>query len=166
MRRMLTILVAGLLTVAGAVGPAAATTTRTPITGTGQVLGIDDPGREWFAGNIQHVRGRVLSTVQFVDDGRVGVGQTTVGFNLDTSTLRGQVWGTGTIDYGGGGYESTFSGFIRPDPSAPGGVVAEFRIVGHGFGDLAGSQIRGSATEFVVLGQQMFDGVEFSPGAG
>lgn len=166
MRRLLTITLAVLLTSVGIVAHAAATTTRVPFSGTGQVVGLDDAGREWFSSGVQHVRQRVLSTIQFVDDGRVGTGTTTVSFNLDTETLEGQVWGTGTVDYGGGGYESTFRGSIHPEPGVPGGVVAQFRVVGHGWGALAGSQLRASGTEFILIGQQTFDGVEFVPGTG
>jgi hypothetical protein len=148
------------------IAPAHATTTKVPVGGTGQVVGEVDPGREWLGDGILHVRDRVLATLQFPDTGGVGVGETTVSFNLDTTTFTGVTWGSGTVDFGGGGYDSTFQGTIHPDPTVPGGLVGEFRIVGHGWGDLEGTQLRATAVELIALGQQTYEGVSFVPGDG
>lgn len=148
--------------------PAGATTTRMAISGTGQVVAQLDPGRQWQSGAIEHVRDRVFQVVQMPDqpaDLSTGFGESRVNYNLDTTTLDGRAWGSFEIAYDDGGFDGSFRGDIHVDPTAPGGLVGQFHVVARGWGSLDGVQLRATSVEFLVIGQQTFEGVMFTPGA-
>lgn len=162
-------LTVGVIVVAllGLAAPASATTTRIEISGTQQIVAIADLGREWLSGPIQHVRSRqFVGILTFVESGGLpSVGSTTasVNINLDTRTFDGRVSGEGAIDFGGGGFTTTFEGEVRP---ANGGLLGEYRLVGHGYGIYEGMQLRVEIQELILQGSSTFEGVVFSPGQG
>ncbi|HEX6221948.1 MAG TPA: hypothetical protein VF115_12710 [Acidimicrobiia bacterium] len=146
--------------------PAYATTTRLEFSGVQQTIGQGDPGRSWVSGSIEHVRGRQLFGLS-IPDATTGLPTGTtdgrLNYNLDLTTFEGRVWGAVTIDYGDGGFEGTFSGSIGP-ANVPGGLLGEFQFVGHGFGNLEGTQVRAMVRELIAFGSATFDGVMFTPG--
>ena len=164
MRRFTILLV--IVSLLGFASPAGATTTRTDFTGTQQAVAIEDPGEEWLSGPIQHVRGRQILGVTSPDPSSglpVGTSRGTINVNFDTTTLRGRAWGSVTIDFGDGGFETTFSGAIGP-AAVPGGLLAEYRVVGHGFGSMEGVQLRANVRELILTGTATFEGTIFTPG--
>ena len=165
-RRGVIALVLGLLLISL---PAAAETDRIDFTGTQQSTGVADPGREWTSGPIQHVRDRALTGLNFPDASTglpaLGITEGTLNYNLDTRTGVGRAWGTLTIDYGdAGGIEASYQGELRPD-AVPGGFLGEFRVVGHGYGDLEGAQLRVTVREFIFVGFAEVTGTLFFPGS-
>lgn len=164
MFRRLVLLVIVMLGAAATAVPAAATTTRVEVRGTGQVVEVLDAGRTWVSGGVMHVRGQVLRTVQIIDGFPTSTGVATVNVNLHLTTSHGTAWGTTRTDAGGEGFEGTWQGPVSPDPSVPGGLVGEFRIVARGWGAATGTQLRATSTEIIATGQQSIVGYLFVPG--
>jgi hypothetical protein len=164
MRRFTALLVVVSLLVLAS--PAGATTSRVDFTGTQQTVGIEDPGDEWFSGPIHHVRDRQLLGVSMPDPSTglpTGTTLGTLNFNIDTTTFHGRVWGEATLDYGDGGFETTFSGDIST-ADVPGGVLGELKVVGRGYGSFEGMQLRATVNEVVLTGSATFEGTLFAPG--
>lgn len=164
MRRF--ILLFALSLVASVAAPAWATTARTPISGSQQAVALLEPGTSWDSGPIHHVRGERILSIQSFDDS-VGLPDAevlaTINFNVDTRSFMGRAWGSAVVDFGDGGFRTTFQGSLRPAP-VPGGGLGTFEIVGQGFGTFEGTQIRATSQEFVVVGFGTFEGVLITPG--
>lgn len=163
--RRLTVLLA-LLTVFSLAIPTGAKTTRFEISGT-QESNLVDPGEVSFSGPILHVRGQQVAGELTLGESAflpsTGTSHAVVNFNLDTRTGNGRGWGEGSLDFGDGGFDTTFWADIRP-ADVPGGLLAEFEIVGHGYGSLEGTELRVTAQEQVLIGFATFEGVMFVPG--
>lgn len=163
--RRLSVLLA-LLTVFSLAIPAGATTTRLSISGS-QQSSLVDPGKVWSSGPILHVRDQEVAGIFTLDQSAglpsTGTSHAFVNINLDTRTASGRVWGEGVLDFGDGGFDTTFSGDVRP-ANVPGGLLAELKLVGHGYGSLEGTELRLTAQEFVLIGFATFEGVVFVPG--
>lgn len=163
--RRLTVLLA-LLTVFSLAIPVGATTTRLEISGT-QQSSLVDPGKVWSSGPILHVRDQEVAGILTLDQSAglpsTGTSHAFVNINLDTRTGNGRAWGEGSLDFGDGGFDTTFSGDVRP-ANVPGGLLFEFELVGHGYGSLEGMELRITGQEFVLVGFATFEGVIFVPG--
>lgn len=164
--RRFTVLLMALLTAFSLTIPAGATTTRIEISGTA-ALAQSDPGDVSVSGPILRFRGQeVLSEFAFDESAflpSVGTSQAVINVNLDTRTNDGRVWGEGSLDFGDGGFDTTFWGDVRA-AGVPGGLLAEFDVVGHGYGSFEGTQIRLTVQEHVLVGFASFEGVAFVPG--
>jgi hypothetical protein len=157
-----TVLVLGLLLTLG-VAPAGATTSRVAISGVQQVLGIDDAqARIWMTGAREHVRDRLAWGVQLDDGQGPGTVEATINLELDHVTWTGRAWGTFRSDFGDGGFEGTWRGPIGLDPTA--GPIGTWKVVAHGWGSMAGQQVRGTVTEQLATGAATYHGELFSPG--
>ena len=97
-RLMMAFVVAGLLGALSA-SPVTATTTRIPTfttAGSSQVL---DPGTWWYTGSggqVQHVRGMVMLEMgNWNSPYALGPAYNTINWDLNLSTGRGAIWGSG-----------------------------------------------------------------------
>jgi hypothetical protein len=163
MRRLLTITSIAALVMMMSIPSALANTTRQPISGTQQVVGFDDSeARIWMSGHIQHVRDRRVTAIQFDDGLGIGTVHATVNTNIDTTTGTGVAWGTFHSDFGGGGFEGTYRGTVHVDPAV--GPVGTWKVVARGWGDAAGTQIRGTVVEDLTTGFATYTGTAFVPG--
>lgn len=160
MRRVLS-MVAVVLLVLGTTGSAAAAKVlRTETSGTQQVTGPPDlsEARTWQAGPIEQARGLRITLVQ--QDSTYGTADVHVVANqrIDTRTSSGRGWGTWRSDFGDGGFEGSFQGSVA-------GGSATWQVVGHGWGDKRGEQVRGTVTEDLTTGSSSYTGtLQIPPG--
>jgi hypothetical protein len=152
MRRVLSMVAVALLVLGTTSSAAAAKVLRTEISGTQQVIDVDDSeARVWLAGPIEHVRGLRITLLQ--QDSRYGQGTAHVVANqrLDTRTGSGNGWGTFRTDHGDGGFEGTFQGTVD-------GGTATWQVVAHGWGAQRGELRRGTVTEDLATGSSSYTG--------
>jgi hypothetical protein len=165
MRRLVTMISVTVLVLAATGTTAGAQTTRADISGTQQVVAVDDSqARTWTAGPIEHLRGLRVTAVQ--QDTTYGLSNLVAEVNtrIDTRTGSGSGWGTFRSDFGGGGFEGTFRGTIHVDGEL--GPIGTWQVVGHGWGDLARQQVRGTVIEQIATGAATYTGTLLVPGGG
>jgi hypothetical protein len=163
MRRSLTILSVAALVMAMSIPAALATTTRLPVSGTQQVIGVDDSeARTWTSGRLQQVRDLQVTAIQWDDTFGQGTVLATVNNRIDTTTGAGRAWGSFRSDFGGGGFEGTFQGAVHVDPE--GVPIGTWQVVARGWGHAAGMQVRGTVVENLATGFATYSGTGFVPG--
>jgi len=152
MKRFLAILaLAGLLSVLVA-APATARTTKIPFACAEHQLEITSDGTAWVTEDlVLHVRGWTATYHNTGDALCAGFGYPVVDFDLSLVTSEGVLWGTNhyVLDAYDGGYDFTWHAtFIADDPLAPDATdIWTGRYVGHGYGEMAGWQVRGRIVE-------------------
>ena len=140
--------------------PTRATTTRIPVS-------LDEPLIEVIAWSdtwgdtVQQARGYEASyAVDFGGDIGAGVATVRANYSMNLTTGHGTLWGTIVYDLGDGGFTGTFTGKWVWSEDA----VWVGRTVSHGFGDLAGWQLR---TQIVEIAHELVteEGFIFMPGS-
>jgi hypothetical protein len=165
MRRSVIMIAVTVLVLATTGTTATAQTTRADISGTQQVVAVDDSqARTWAAGPIEHLRGLRVMAVQ--QDTTYGPSDLVAEVNtrIDTRTGSGSGWGTFRSDFGGGGFEGTFRGTIHVDDQS--GPIGTWQVVGRGWGAFAGQQVRGTVVERLATGSATYTGTLLVPGGG
>jgi hypothetical protein len=163
MRRSLTLLSIAALVMSMSIPAALATTTRLPVSGTQQVIGVDDSeARTWRSGHLQQVRGSQVTALQWDDTFGQGTVLGTVNNRIDTRTGEGRAWGSFRTDFGGGGFEGTFQGPVHV--GADGIPIGTWQVVARGWGDAAGMQVRATVVENLATGFATYSGTGFVPG--
>lgn len=116
------------------------------------------PGEQWIEDGALHVRGQIMTFAGGGDSECAGTLTGVINFNLDLTDWSGALWGTfdRTAVTLGGGWIGTFTGhWTTSNPLAP--TATHYwagRIVGRGYGDIAGWQLRSSsdaATHMTLL---------------
>jgi hypothetical protein len=163
MQRAMWIVPMMLLLVTVNMAPAGATTTRVETSGTQQVVAIDDSrARSWTSADVEHVRGRGVTSIQHDAWMGAGIVRGTVNYNIDTTTWTGVAWGTFRSDFDAGGFMGTYRGRVHLDPEL--GPVGTFEVVARGWGESAGLQLRGTVTERLLTGTATYTATGFMPG--
>lgn len=120
---------------------------RIPFTATESTPEILDPGEWTFPDGNQHFRGMVeRARVEADTDMVTGTNNIIANGNLDANGF-GVVWGTNTleVDAYDGGWEGRFVGRVDEN-----GMT--LRMVGRGYGELAGYRLKGTFENFVLEG--------------
>jgi hypothetical protein len=163
MRRSLTLISVAALVMVASIPAAVAETTRLPVSGTQQVIDIDDSqARTWMSAHHQHVRGLQVTAIQWDDTMGEGIVLATVNNIIDTRTGAGRAWGSFRSDFDGGGFEGTFHGSVHVD--SEGAPIGTWQVVARGWGDAAGMQVRGTVIENLATGFATYSGTGFVPG--
>jgi hypothetical protein len=163
MRRPLTLVSVAALAMVMSIPGAVAQTTRLPVSGTQQVIELDDSeARTWMSAHILHVRGLQVTAIQTDDTMGQATVLATVNSRIDTRTGEGRSWGSFRTDFGGGGFEGTFHGPVHVDDA--GTPIGTWQVVSRGWGDTAGMQIRGTVVENLATGFAIYSGTGFAPG--
>jgi hypothetical protein len=163
MRRSLTLVSVAALVMVMSIPAAVAKTTRLPVSGTQQVIDIDDSeARTWMSAHLQQVRGLRVTAIQMDDTMGQGTVLATVNSRIDTRTGSGRSWGSFRSDFGSGGFEGTFHGPVHVD--ADGVPIGTWQVVARGWGDTAGMQVRGTVVENLATGFATYSGTGFVPG--
>jgi hypothetical protein len=139
-----TLALAGVILVAGVLiptTPSIAKSTRTPVD-LWEVSCMVDPGLEWMADGVLHVRGRVTQATFYDPENFTVIGSDAIisNANLDPTTFSGNLFGTWSAIYLPASSSGTFDGSWTA--KLIGGVEAIGRAVGHGTGDLRGMKMR------------------------
>lgn len=133
MRKLLLVVTALLAAVVLMATPAAAQTTTTPFVETKANCALLDPGTQWTAGNVLHIRGRVsmdrVVNLQGMPDSD-GWMTSTVNYNVNLVTLKGAAWGT---------FERTFDGMDGTFEGRYAGPITDGLFAGIGEGAGTGS---------------------------
>jgi hypothetical protein len=163
MRRPLALVSVAILVMVMSSTAAVAKTTRLPVSGTQQVIEVDDSeARTWMSADIQHVRGLQVTAIQWDDTMGQGTVLATVNNTIDTRTGEGRAWGSFRSDFDGGGFEGTFNGPVHVNAS--GTPIGTWQVVARGWGDAAGMQVRGTVVENLATGFATYSGTLFVPG--
>lgn len=144
MRALWTLAALAALLAVGGAAPAAARVGTTEAAGYEVTCGFEQ-GREWFSGDILHIRGEIDTTRVVAYDAQTGLleprltGTNTVVLNLNVNVVtgHGSVHGSTVLQPDGiaGAWETSYTGQIRDG-------VATLMAVGKGTGDLAGMRLR------------------------
>jgi hypothetical protein len=163
MRRWLTLVSVAALVMAMSIPAAAAATTRLSVSGTQQVIGVDDSeARMWMSAHQQQVRGLQVTAIQWDDTFGEGTVLATVNNRIDTRTGAGRAWGSFRSDFDGGGFEGTFQGAVHVN--SEGVPIGTWQVVARGWGHAAGMQVRGTVVENLATGFATYSGTGFVPG--
>ncbi len=121
--------------------------TRDPWSGSETLLDVPDPGVTTFPGHNVHVRGMVEYLRVDTNSPRVTGYNTVVAHSNLNAQGYGHVWGTYRLDVDAvdGYWEGTWTGEIDED-----GIAGQ--MLGRGYGDLEGLQIRGTMVNMAVEG--------------
>ena len=142
-------------------GIAWAKATKTPVTGTTEVLPTGNLEREWIDDNgIWHIRG-ASSKLVFSGD-LVGEGTAVVNLNLDMLTGNGEESGHSISQLSWGGLSGTFEGSFSVTYTAG---VGDGHGVYHGTGDFAGMKLMEDFTVYLLADPifVVFDGIILDP---
>lgn len=163
MRRVLALLAVGAIAATILAVPATATTTRIAVSCTETRLTEWEGGREWVDEDfVYHSRDR---SAVYRDDGSpwcAGINHATVLVNLDLLTGEGMVNSTGHIELDAydGGWDARLIAHFTPD----GQYIWEGQVVGRGFGELTGYELRATLVE-TSHEATIMTGFVFLPGA-
>jgi hypothetical protein len=165
MRRLVTMISVSVLVLAVTGTTATAQTVRMDISGSQQVIDLDDSqARVWAAGPMQHTRGLVVTAVQWDDTNGTSTVTAVANSVVDSRTGSGHGWGTFRSDFGEGGSEGTYRGTIHVDPAV--GPTGTWHVVGRGWGEFAGEQVRATLVEDLSTGAATYTGTLLVPGGG
>lgn len=143
--------------------PALTGTTRVPVSGTQQVIWVDDSEATiWLSAHVAQARGLRVTSSQWDDTLGVGTVLATVNNRIDTRTGSGRMWGSFRSDVGDAGFEGTFNGPVEVD--AAGTPIGTWHVVARGWGAAAGMQIRGTVVENLATGSATSSDTGFVPG--